>query len=160
MPIPADWPLSVRERARQFLALWKYYRFSRTLCEVCVPFVAPFLEGKELSRNDKFRGIALVSYWIASLEVLCEGWKRLGLSEPVIDGLLTESHKATLRSYRHTVFHFQADLDETRIAAMVGNLEAMRWAFDLGSAFQTFFDHHADGIDVDSIRPWLFEGTS
>ena len=139
------------------MALWKYYWFSRTLSEVCVPFVASFLEGKELSRDDKFRGITLVSYWIASLEVLCEGWKELGLSEPVIDGLLTESHRATLRRYRHTVFHFQADLDETRIASMAGSLEAMRWVFDLGSAFQAFFDRHTDGIDIDSIRSWLFE---
>ena len=157
MPIPTTWPTRAQDRARRFLALWKYYQFSRTLSESCVPFVGPIFDGQNVGRENKLRATALVTYWIASLEVLCEGWTELRLSDPIVDELLTESHRATLRKYRHTVFHFQADLDEARITALQGSLPAMKWVFDLGSAFQAFFDRHADAIDVESIRPWLFE---
>ena len=156
MSIPEHWPAHVRERARRFLALWKYYRFSRTLSETAVPFVQPIVEGAVQSRDDKFRGIALISYWIASLEVLCEGWDHLRLTDPAVDKLLTDEHRAILRNYRHTVFHFQADLDEGRIGALVASPSAAAWVFALGDAFQTFFDRHSEAIDVDRLRARLF----
>jgi hypothetical protein len=160
MPIPEHWPPHVRERARRFLALWKYYRFSRTLSESAVPFVELLFEGAPQSRDDKFRGIALISYWIASLEVLCEGWKDLVLTDPTVDELMTDDHRDTLRRYRHTVFHFQPDLDERRIGALAGSPDAMAWVFALGEAFQGFFEHHSEEIDVEHLGFWLFAPTA
>jgi hypothetical protein len=156
MPIPQHWPPHVQERARQFLALLKYYWFSRTLSESALPFVQTFSEGTPQSSGDKMRAIALLGYWIASLHVLCEGWTTLGLADTDIDGLLTDEHRNTLRSYRHTVFHFQADLDEKRIGALASSHDAVSWVFELGEAFQGFFERHSEAIDVEHVREWLF----
>jgi hypothetical protein len=156
MSIPAHWPPHVRDRARRFLALWKYYRFSRTLSEAAVPFFKAHCAGVRHERDDTLRGIAYLSYWIASLEVLCEGWEELKLFGSAVDPLVTQDHRATLRRYRHTVFHFQADLDEKRIAALTTSSDVMEWVLALGEAYQDFFEHHADAIDVERIRPWLF----
>ena len=156
MPIPDHWPPHVRKRARTFLALWKYYRFSRTLSEACVPFVAAHRAETPQNRDDAFRGIAFLSYWISSLEVLSEGWTDLGLKDSAIDPLLSAAHRETLRKYRHTIFHFQADLDEKRLMAMTQSHEAVGWVFDLAAAYQDFFEHHSESIDVEHIRSWLF----
>ena len=156
MSIPEHWPTHVKRRAGQFLALWKYYRYSRTLSEAAVPLVGPFLERAPLGRDDLLRGAALLSYWIASLEVLCEGWAELGLTDAAVDELLTPERRSTLRKYRHTVFHFQGDLEEPRIVALEADPPSVRWVFSLGEAFQAFFERHSDGIDVEHIRPWLF----
>jgi hypothetical protein len=156
MPIPEHWPPHVQARARQFLALWKYYRFSRTLSESAVPFVQAFFDGASQSRDDRMRAIALLSYWIASLEVLCEGWTSLSLSDKDVDRLLTDERRKTLRDYRHTVFHFQEDLDEKRIIAFIGSRSAVGWVFAMGEAFQVFFEQHSEAINVDHVREWLF----
>ena len=157
MPIPEHWPPHVRKRAREFLALLKYYKFSRTLGESAIPFVQTFFAREPQSSDDKMRAIALVSYWIASLQVLCEGWDTLGLVDTDINLLLTDEHRRTLKSYRHTVFHFQADLDEKRIGALAGSHDEVGWAFALGHAFQVFFDKHSEAINVELLRDWLFE---
>jgi hypothetical protein len=156
MSIPDTWPSHVRERAVKFLALWKYYRFSRALSEAAAPFYQLHMDGKLRDPLDSMRSIAFLSYWIASLEVLSEGWTELGLSDAAIDPALTDAHRATLRNYRHTVFHFQADLDEKRIAALTANHAVIGWVFALGEAYQSFFEPHAEGIDVERIRMWLF----
>jgi hypothetical protein len=160
MPIPQSWPLDVRTHARTFLALCKYYRFSRTLSEAAVPFVAAHYAGTLSDKHDTFRAIAFITYWIASLHVLSEGWQRLGLQDPGIDPLLSEEHLETLRRYRNTVFHFQADLDDPRVNALSGNPETVSWVFALGTAYQDFFRHHDETIDVERIREWLFSAVT
>lgn len=156
MPIPDTWPADVQVRARKFLALWKYYRFSRTLSEYAVPHYEAHIRGSQRDHLEVLRGIALISYWIASLNTLVEGWTELKLSDPTIDSILSQEKRAVLKRYRNTVFHFQGDLDEPRIKALSTDGDVIRWVFQLGDAFQAFFDPHADGIKVSLIHPWLF----
>lgn len=156
MAIPATWPAHARTRAAQFLALWKYYRFSRTLSEAAVPFVERYAAGEEINAADVLRGNALVGYWMASLCVLAEGWAKLKLDDPDVSRLLTKRHLQTLQRYRHTMFHFQSDLDEPRIGALEKDSSAMKWVFDIGDAFQSYFDPHDEAIQVEKLRGWLF----
>jgi hypothetical protein len=156
MPIPDDWPAHARNRAAQFLALWKYYRFSRTLSESAVPYVERHAAGEELSTDDVLRGNALVGYWMASLCVLVEGWERLGLDDAAVSPLLTKHHLQTLQRYRHTMFHFQPSLDAPRILALEEDPKAIRWVFDIGEAFQHYFEPHGEAIHAERIRDWLF----
>ena len=50
--------------------------------------------------------IVFNAYWFASLHVVVEGWRALGLSCPQIDPLI-EGHSDSLRLFRNAVFHFQ-----------------------------------------------------
>jgi hypothetical protein len=156
VPIPNDWPPHVQRRAREFLALWKYYRHARTLSEAAAPYYEQRKAGVEHDPLDVMRATTFISYSIASLHILTEGWQHLKLTDSTIDPLLTRDHVATLKNYRHTVFHFQADLDEKRIRALENDIEAVGWVLDLGAAYQDFFDPHTDAIQVERIRAWLF----
>lgn len=156
MAIPTSWPPHVQQRARQFLALLKYYRFSQALSEAAVPFLSAGESGMLLNNDDRFRGAAFLNYWIASLHTLSEGWSELGLHDDAIGRLLTEERRKILRKYRNTVFHFQVDLEDVRIGALEAKPEVVAWVMALGDAFQNFFRHHDETIDVERIRPWLF----
>ncbi|MEX2180716.1 MAG: hypothetical protein WD771_01615 [Gemmatimonadaceae bacterium] len=126
------------------------------MSEAAAPYYAERRAGIEHAAHDYFRAGTFISYWVASLHVLTEGWRELKLADPKIDELLTADHVETLKRYRHTVFHFQADLEEKRIHALEGSIETVEWVLALGTAYQDFFDPHNDAIQVELIRPWLF----
>ncbi|MBL8998725.1 MAG: hypothetical protein JNL44_15535 [Gemmatimonadetes bacterium] len=129
---------------------------SRTLSECAAPFYVAQNEGSLSDPNEIVRGSALISYWLASLETLREGWEELKLSDAAVDAQLTPEHLQLLKQYRHTVFHFQASLVQARIVAFERNHAAVGWAIELGTAFEEFFDPHLDAIQVERIRSWLF----
>jgi hypothetical protein len=159
MAIPSSWPEPVQRRASKFLALLKYYRMSRTLSEAAGGYFAKQAAGALNDPAEVLRYGAFVSYWFASLQTVCEGWEELGLSDPAVDAQLTPNHLLVLKQYRHTVFHFQANLEQARIVAFERSHEHIGWAMALGDAFQQFFDPHLDAIQVDRIRAWLFAPT-
>lgn len=139
-----------------FLALWKYHRYSRTLGEASVPFLESRHAGRIIARDDALRGAAFLTYWCASLYTLSEGWKELGLQDSAVDNFVSDDHMHTLRRYRNTAFHFQADLDDSRIGAWAASPDAIAWVVALDAAYDAFFRHHDEVIDVEHIRSWLF----
>lgn len=156
MPIPDSWPPHVKQRAEKFLALLKYYRMSRTLSEAAGPFYVRQIEGTLTDPQDILRGSALIAYWFASLHPLCEGWEALKCVDDAVDAQRTPEHLLVLKQYRHTVFHFQHSLTQSRILAFERSHDEIGWAMTLGEAFQHFFDPHLEVIDVERIRSWLF----
>jgi hypothetical protein len=123
-----------------------------TLVGVRIRLQAGTLDNPE----DTVRGSALLAYWISSLHVLAEGWGILGLTDPAVDQLLASAHVDALRRYRNVVYHFQLELNDPRFAALETSHEVIDWVLVLGGAFQDFFEHHSDAIDVEHIRLWLF----
>jgi hypothetical protein len=137
------------------LALWKYYRYSRTLGEAAVPFLEARGASRFVSREDALRAGAFLTYWCASIHTVSEGWKELGLQNSEIDLLISDNHIDTLRRYRNTAYHFQADLGDSRISNLA-KPEPIAWVLALDAAYDAFFRHHDEAIDVERIRPWLF----
>jgi len=156
MAIPDSWPPHVKARATKFLALLKYYRMSRTLSEAAGPYYVRQVEGTLTDPQEILRGSALIAYWFASLQPLCEGWEALKLADDAIDVQRTPEHLLVLKKYRHTVFHFQDNLEQERILAFERSHDEIGWAMKLGEAFQQFFDPHLEVIAVERIRIWLF----
>jgi hypothetical protein len=79
-----------------FLALWKYYRYSKTLGEAAVPFLEAREAGKIISRDDALRAGAFLTYWCTSLHTVSEGWRELGLQDSAVDVLINDHHMDTL----------------------------------------------------------------
>ena len=156
MAIPESWPPLAKSRAAKFLSLWKYYRMSRALSEAAAPYYQRQVSGDLHEPHEMLRGTAFMSYWFASLQTLCEGWEELRLSDSAVDAQRTTDHLLLLKQYRHTVFHFQGNLEQARIVAFERNPDAIDWVLKLGEAFEEFFEPHTDAIQVERIREWLF----
>lgn len=138
------------------MSLLKYYRMSRTLSEAAGVYFEREQKGALDDPGDILRFTSFLAYWFASLDTLREGWQSLRLYDASVDQQLTSEHVLVLTQYRHTVYHFQQNMDQARIAAFERSLEHVGWAMSLGEAFQEFFDPHLEAIQVERIRPWLF----
>ena len=51
------------------------------------------------------RAFMYLSYWLAGLYVVSEGWQELKLSDPEVDALLKSPHLEKLKRFRHGVCH-------------------------------------------------------
>jgi hypothetical protein len=81
---------------------------------------------------------ASVTLFLASLHTVVEGWRRLQLSDPQVDLILSDTQKADrLRALRDGVFHYGA-IDNPSVMGVVGDREMLAWAAKLLSAFRTF----------------------
>ena len=92
-----------------------------------------------------------MSYWYATLYVVIEGWRNLGLSDPTVDTLLASPYVALLKRYRHGVFHFQKDYFDKRYLDFVDEgKEGLIWVRSLHKAFFQYLQqwdqsHNLDG---------------
>lgn len=86
------------------------------------------------------RPFAFFCYWFASLYVVIEGWKELGLRDDKIDALLNSDYINLLRRLRNGVFHFQRDYFDRRFLdyTKAGD-PATNWADDLHNEFSRYF---------------------
>lgn len=93
-------------------------------------------------RNDgwEIRTRMYMSYWYAGLYVVIEGWRKLHLTDPAIDGLLDSPNVALLRRYRHGVYHFQKDYDDPRFIEFISEGEdVVSWVRSLNEQFGRYF---------------------
>lgn len=86
-----------------------------------------------------------LSYWLASLYVVIEGWKELRLRDNRIDALLNPSNVKLLRRYRNGVFHFQKDyFDERFMGFLRDGINRIEWIRGLHKEFERYFFKWAD----------------
>lgn len=79
-------------------------------------------------------------YWFATLYVIIEGWKELGLKDDKIDALLGSDYVDLLRRFRNGVFHFQRDYFDPRFTNYVkAGDPATNWADELHDEFSRYF---------------------
>jgi hypothetical protein len=79
--------------------------------------------------------LVYLTYWLAGLFVVAEGWKELGANYPDIDNSLAE-HWDSLKRFRNAVFHFQPN---DRKHMQFFEVERFNWAKDLHEAWRAFF---------------------
>ena len=80
-----------------------------------------------------------MDYWYAGLWVVVEGWKKAGLSDPMVDALLDSPNTKLLRKYRHQVFHFHEDYVNMPLWEMVSIRETAVWIRKITEAFSQYF---------------------
>ena len=80
--------------------------------------------------------ITFMLYWLASLFVVAEGWKKLKIIEPTIDPII-DTHWDGLRRFRNAVFHFQPH-DRKQIEFF--DVAKFNWAEELHSALRAYFE--------------------
>jgi hypothetical protein len=148
-------PTDGRQRILAFVTLTRYWMWSVALRDAGIPLLAPEAAGKTLSDAECSRATALLSYWFASLYVLSEGWRQLGIRDSTVDTLLTEEHVSLLRRYRNGMFHFQADFGDARFTELILSSDTFRWVVALNNAFGAFFSRHVPKPDSEWLTSWL-----
>jgi hypothetical protein len=84
---------------------------------------------------------ARIAHWYASLWVVVEGWRELGLRDNIIDGLLRNGHALCdlFRQFHNSVYHYRRDFFDSGIVAPLNEGEAaIPWAHALRSEFRRF----------------------
>jgi hypothetical protein len=95
----------------------------------------------------EWRLFAVASQWLASMWVVIEGWRDLGMKDETIDRLLTDwpNYCDLLRRYRNGVFHYQPTLlDERFDAFQKEGPDFGIWVFAVYLEFQRFLWHWPD----------------
>ncbi|TET45416.1 hypothetical protein E3J62_07620 [candidate division TA06 bacterium] len=81
-----------------------------------------------------------MSYWYGGTYVVIEGWKKLGLSDPIIETLLESPNIEMLKRYRNGVFHFQKDYFDDRFVGFIRDgQKSVEWVRKLRQELSRFF---------------------
>ena len=81
-----------------------------------------------------------MSYWYGGLYVVIEGWRRLKLSDQVIDTLLNSPNVDLLRRYRNGCFHFQEKYFDDRFLKFIDEgTDVVWWVRELNQQLGRFF---------------------
>lgn len=108
-------------------------------------------DGKTLWTDEGIQGFAYLSYWYAALNVVVEGWQKLGLHDPRVDELLDSPNVEHLKLYRHSVFHFHEDYFNVHLTMPLIESDAspVAWVWslssELGRWFLGWFGSHTSG---------------
>lgn len=131
-----------KELKQAVQSLHKYFIWANRMREhfyKLVPVVA------NAPTQDRFSTEAIeaelyMNFWYGELHVVIEGWQELGLSDPIVDGLLDSPNLELLKRYRNGVFHFQKDyFDDRFIDFMTKGRDTASWVFDVNDAIGTYF---------------------
>ena len=93
--------------------------------------------------------VGVTAHWLAALHVVLEGWKKLQYKDDKIAKLLSlyPENEAVLRRCRNAVYHFQAEILDERIGALLSDAnEAFAWSLALHFEFQRFLVDFPHGV--------------
>jgi len=82
------------------------------------------------------KGFAYMSLWYASLYVVVEGWRQLGLRNGLVESLLSEGeYLSLLRRFRNGTMHYQEAYWDARLTEFIGQgAESASWVRELHAA--------------------------
>ncbi len=123
-------------------ALHKYYIWANRMREHFYELVPQIANHPQTDRFSKEALLAdlYMSFWYGELYVVIEGWKELGLSDPLVDSLLNSPNVELLRRYRNGAFHFQKDyFDDRFLGFMRDGQNPASWVAHLNAAFGAYF---------------------
>jgi hypothetical protein len=116
-------------------------------------------EHPAITQARSFDAVSALGFFYASLYVVVEGWRDLGLEDEEINGLIASENTDLLRRFRNGIFHFQPDVDDERFLAFLDDAEEpVDWARALHSAFARWFQDWAReklGFGPDDVEAWL-----
>jgi len=97
--------------------------------------------------DEGIKAYGYMSYWYASLNVVVEGWQKLGLRDSKIDELLSSPNVEALLLYRHSVFHFHEDYFNRHLTDPLIDRgdNPVAWVRELSSEFSRWFLDWLDG---------------
>ena len=104
----------------------------------------------------KWRFIALLSMWYASLWVVIEGWESIPLADPHIDEIIKAGpkYKRMLRRFRNGVYHYQLSLTDRRNLDFLNASGGFSWSHLLHEEFCRFYWELFEAGDIPaSLRP-------
>lgn len=81
----------------------------------------------------------LMSHWYGALYVAVEGWRELGLTDPIIDPLINDPAIDLLKRYRNGAFHYQKNYFDDRFAAFMAEQTSVTWIRKLNLEMGRFF---------------------
>lgn len=124
--------------------LHRYFIWSNLMCEHFQQTIEtqgqPPESDSAVFRKWLIRPYAFSCYWFASLYVVIEGWRELGLKDDKIDALLSSDYVDLLRRLRNGVFHFQRDYFDSRFRNYTNAGDpATNWADVLHNEFSRYF---------------------
>jgi hypothetical protein len=94
-----------------------------------------------------------MSYWYGGLYVVVEGWRKLRLSDPKIDALLTSQNVNLLKRYRNGIFHFQKNYLDERFIEFMESQDSVPWVRELNLAFGDYFlREHEKGTSLPEVQ--------
>ncbi len=74
-----------------------------------------------------------MAFWYASLYVVVEGYRELGLHDPAIDRLLESPNVDHLRLFRNGTFHYQQELIPQKLVCMMNSEDSVTWIRQLNT---------------------------
>ena len=105
--------------------------------------------------------IGALAHWLASLYVVVEGWKEIGISDPVISDLLAkyDDYYQLMRRFRNGVYHFQPKPMSEKLTDFLGKeSEGHAWAYALLFELKRFLvfvvPEDADGEEMRLMIGW------
>jgi hypothetical protein len=107
---------------------------------------------RRVSNNDLSRADGLLALHLASLYAVAEKWKAWGFKDDWVDRLLKSPHLATLKGYRHAVFHVDL-MDAKGLVALTKQRDVVDWSKELAAAFRA-----ALRAAWSKVPPWPKEG--
>ena len=126
------------------LALHRYYIWANRLREHFDVAISRTPLGSNANSQTYFADDVglFMSHWYAALYVVVEGWKKLELSDPQLDQLLSAPHIELLKRYRNGVYHFQKNYFDPRFSELFEAKEAKSvapWVRELNLGFGRYF---------------------
>jgi hypothetical protein len=79
-----------------------------------------------------------MAYWHASLYVVIEGYRALGLHDPAIDILLQSPNVDHLRLFRNGTFHYQREPIPHKLVGIMSSQDAVTWLRQLHTRMGQF----------------------
>ena len=138
-------------RESEFIALHRYWIWGNSLRDEflkCLPEMEKQLDDAPQAMLASGGGMYM-SYWYATLYVVVEGWRVLGLTDKAVDALLASPNTEILRRYRNGVFHYQGEYDDARFIDLFrGGADMVGWVHDLNREFGRVF--------LQTLRPEQF----
>ena len=127
----------------QHHALWALHRYFIWADRMRVHFERFLSTGRseydQSTKHKDLEALLYLSYWYASMYVVIEGWKELGLSDPEVDALLESENVQLLKRYRNGVFHFQTDYLDDRFFGFMEAQGTVSWIRSVRESMSRFF---------------------
>jgi hypothetical protein len=122
---------------RDITALHRYFLWADRMREDALELIRRYPSRDEAA--EVLFGRPYFVYWYAGAFVLLDGWRRLGLRDAEIDGLLTSENVKFLEQHRQAAYNFQPRYFDDQLINFVVRSDAEQWINRLHEAFGRWF---------------------